>query len=129
MAELTGILDEARSIQSLAMVDEVRIDHPSGPVTDRDTGAVTETWDLVYEGAARVPRADASTRVVVTGETITPAQPTVLVPWDTTGVRPDDRVTVTRSVSPGMVGRVLWVTDTSPRTFQSAVHLTCRETR
>lgn len=129
MGVMTDILAEARDLQSLVMVDEVRIDHPGPAVTDRETGEVKETWDLVYEGAARCPRADSSTRVVVTGETITPAQPTVIVPWDTTGVRPDDRVKVTRSVSPGMVGRVLWVTDLSPRTYQSAVHLTCREVR
>ena len=95
----------------------------------KETGTDVETWTEVYAGPCRFPRADAGGRVVVTGETITPASPTVKVPWHVEGVRPDDRVTCTASISPGMVGRVLWVTDTSPRTFQSAVNLTCREVR
>lgn len=128
MDDLTGALDEARGIQAAAMLDQVRIERAERTF-DRDTGADVETWKLVWEGDARYPRADASTRVIVTGQTITPATPVVIVPWDVTGVRPDDRVTCTDSISPGMVGRILWVTDTSPRTFQSAVHLTCREVR
>lgn len=122
------ILAEARDLQQLVMVDECKIEHPTRAF-DRATGLDVDAWELVYEGPCRFPRADAASRVVVTGETITPASPAVKVPWSVTGVRPDDRVTCTRSVSPGMVGRVLWVTDTSPRTFQSAVHLTCREVR
>ena len=128
MDDLTGMLDEARVVQAAAMLDQVRIERAERTF-DRDTGADVETWKLVWEGDARYPRADASTRVIVTGQTITPATPVVIVPWDVTGVRPDDRVTCTDSISPGMVGRILWVTDTSPRTFQSAVHLTCREVR
>ena len=125
---MDDILSEARDLQSMVMVDECRIEHPT-TTFDRASGRDVETWTVVYEGRCRFPRADATGRIIVTGETITPATPSVKVPWDTTGVRPDDRVTCTASVSPGMVGRVLWVTDTSPRTFQSAVHLTCREVR
>ena len=122
------ILAEARDLQQLVMVDECRIEHPTRTF-DRATGLDVDAWELVYEGPCRFPRADAASRVIVTGETITPASPAVKVPWNVQGVRPDDRVTCTASISPGMVGRVLWVTDTSPRTFQSAIHLTCREVR
>ena len=122
-------LTDARKIQEGAMFDAYRIDRPTGIHFDRETGTDVETWTEVYAGPCRFPRADAGGRVVVTGETITPASPTVKVPWHVEGVRPDDRVTCTESISPGMVGRVLWVTDTSPRTFQSAVNLTCREVR
>lgn len=122
-------LGEAREIQESVQLDACRIDRPTGTRFDRETGTDVETWAEVYAGPCRFPRADAAGRVVVTGETITPASPTVKVPWHVEGVRPDDRVTCTESVSPGMVGRVLWVTDTSPRTFQSAVNLTCREVR
>lgn len=121
VSELEQILTEARDIQDMAMIDEVTIDRSRGIITDRATGEDREQWETVYAGRARLPRADASTRVIVTGETITPAQPTVLIPWNAPEVRPDDRVTCH--------GRVLWVTDTSPRTFQSARHLTCREAR
>ena len=122
-------LTEAREIQESVQLDSCRIDRPTGIHFDRETGTDVETWTEVYAGPCRFPRADAAGRVVVTGETITPASPTVKVPWHVEGVRPDDRVTCTESISPGMVGRVLWVTDTSPRTFQSAVNLTCREVR
>lgn len=122
-------LTEAREIQESVQLDSCRIDRPTGTHFDRETGTDVETWTEVYAGPCRFPRADAGGRVVVTGETITPASPTVKVPWHVEGVRPDDRVTCTESISPGMVGRVLWVTDTSPRTFQSAVNLTCREVR
>lgn len=122
-------LTEAREVQESVQLDSCRIDRPTGIHFDRETGTDVETWTEVYAGPCRFPRADAAGRVVVTGETITPASPTVKVPWHVDGVRPDDRVTCTASISPGMVGRVLWVTDTSPRTFQSAVNLTCREVR
>ena len=110
------------------MNDACRIERES-TVFDRETGRDVTTWAEVYAGPCRFPRADAAGRVIVTGETITPASPSVKVPWHVTGVRADDRVTCTDSISPGMVGRILWVTDTSPRTFQSAVNLTCREVR
>lgn len=126
---MSDYLNAARVIQTGFMADTVRIDHPTGTRLDRASGIEVEEWETVYEGPARLPRADASIRVVVTGQTITPASPVVLVPWDVVTVRPDDRITVTESLTPANVGRVLWVTDMSPRTHQSAVHLTCREVR
>lgn len=121
-------LIEAREIQESVQLDACRIERGEA-VFDRETGQDIETWTEVYAGPCRFPRADAAGRVIVTGETVTPAVPTVKIPWDVPGVRPDDRVTCTESVSPAMIGRILWVTDTSPRTFQSAVNLTCREVR
>lgn len=129
MADPPRYLVRAREIQESVQYDSCRVERSSGMVFDRETGTDVETWELVYGGQCRYPRADAASRVVVTGETVTPASPTVKIPWHVTGVSPDDRVTCTGSISPGMVGRVLWVTDTSPRTFQSAVNLTCREVR
>ena len=123
------MLEQARGVQQRAMPDACVIERSLGVVTDPVTMETSEQWERVWSGQCRAPRADAGQRVIVTGETVTPAQPTVIVPWDVVGVRPDDRVTFTASVSPGSVGRVLWVTDMSPRTFQSAVHLTCREVR
>jgi hypothetical protein len=128
MADPPRYLVRAREIQESVQHDACRIQR-SSTVFDRETGKDVEAWELVYEGPCRFPRADAAGRVIVTGETITPASPTVKIPWHVEGVRPDDRVTCTESVSPAMVGRILWVTDTSPRTFQSAVNLTCREVR
>lgn len=121
-------LDEAREIQESVMLDACRIERGT-VVFDRVAGQDVETWETVWEGPARYPRADAQSRVVVTGETITPATPTVKIPWHVDGVRPDDRVTCTSSQTPASVGRILWVTDTSPRTYQSAVTLICREVR
>lgn len=129
MADVTRMLEQARAVQQRAMPDECRIERSGGVGTGRETMDTAEQWTLVWSGPCRALRADAGQRVIVTGETVTPAQPTVIVPWNVTGVRPDDRVTFTSSVSPGNAGRVLWVTDMSPRTFQSAVHLTCREVR
>lgn len=125
---MVTFLDSARRVQTGQMRDRCRIERVTTRF-DRATGRDVETVELVWEGPCRYPRADSQTRVIVTGETITPATPAVLVPWDVTGVQADDRVTCTASISPGMVGRVLWVTDTSPRTYQSAVHLSCREVR
>lgn len=129
MAETPDWLVEAREIQESVQLDSCRIERSSGMVFNRETKQDEEAWAEVYAGPCRFPRADASGRVVVTGETITPAVPTVKVPWHVTGVEADDRVTCTDSISPAMVGRIVWVTDTSPRTFQSAVNLTCREIR
>lgn len=126
---MTGILEGARGVQALAFVDACRIDRSQGVATDRVTGEDREDWAAVWAGPCRTPRADGATRVIVTGEIITPATPVVVVPWDVPEVRAGDRVTFTGSMSPGNVGRVLWVTDRSPRSFQSATHLTCREVR
>ena len=126
-------LDEARDIQSSVMLDACRIERSSGLVYNRETGEDEEQWADVWAGECRLPRFDSASRglgrVIVTGETITPVTPTVKLPWHVQGVLADDRVTVTASVSPDMVGRILWVTAAAPRTFQSAVTLTCREVR
>lgn len=129
MADTPDWLTEARDIQASVHLDECLIERVRVEF-DRDTKKDVEIVEAtVYSGPCRYPRADAAGRVIVTGETITPAVPTVKVPWNVTGVRADDRVTCTTSLTPANVGRVLWVTDTSPRTFQSAVNLTCREVR
>ena len=125
---MDSILSNAREVQELVMVDRVRIERVT-EVFDRATGETVETVSLVWEGKARLPRADAASRIAHGAGEATPADPVVLIPWNVEGVRANDRVTVTNSVSPGRTGRVLWVTDTSPRTFQSAIHLTCREVR
>lgn len=129
MADPPRYLVRAREIQESVQLDECRIERVT--VTfDRDTKKDVETVEAVlYTGPCRFPRADAAQRVNVTGETITPAGPTVKIPWHVQGIRADDRVTCTASITPANVGRVVWVTDTSPRTFQSAVNLTCREVR
>lgn len=129
MADPPRYLVRAREIQESVQLDACRIDRSTGRHLNRETGKNEETWERVWAGPCRFPRADAASRVVVTGETITPAVPVVLIPWNVTGVAADDRVTCTDSISPGMAGRIVWVTDTSPRTYQSAVHLTCREAR
>ena len=125
---MDSILSNAREVQELVMVDRVRIERVTD-VFDRVTGQTVEKASLVWEGKARLPRADAASRITHAAGEATPADPVVLIPWNVEGVRANDRVTVTASMSPNMTGRVLWVTDTSPRTFQSAIHLTCREVR
>lgn len=125
---MDSILSNARAIQETVMVDRVRIERVTGTF-NRATGETVETASLVWEGKARLPRADAASRIAHAAGEATPADPVVVIPWNADGVEANDRVTVTASMSPGMVGRVLWVTDTSPRTFQSAIHLTCREVR
>lgn len=125
---MDSILSNARAIQETVMVDRVRIERVTERF-DRTTGQTVEKASPVWEGKARLPRADAASRIAHSAGEATPADPVVLIPWNVEGVRANDRVTVTESVSPNMTGRVLWVTDSSPRTFQSAIHLTCREVR
>ncbi|UVY83797.1 DUF6093 family protein [Brachybacterium sp. NBEC-018] len=133
MGDPPRYLVRAREIQSSVMPDACRIERSTGLVYNRETGEDEEQWTDVWAGECRLPRFDSASRgfgrVIVTGETITPATPTVKLPWHVQGVLADDRVTVTASVSPDMVGRILWVTAAAPRTFQSAVNLTCREVR
>lgn len=128
MADPPRYLVRAREIQDSVMHDACRIERETTEF-DRETGQDITVWTEVYAGQCRFPRADAAGRVIVTGETITPAVPTVKIPWHVQDVQADDRITCTDSLTPANVGRVLWVTDTSPRTFQSAVNLTCREVR
>lgn len=126
MADAPRYLVRAREIQEGVMHDACRIDRETTDF-DRETGKDITVWTEVWAGPCRMPRADAAGRVIVTGETITPTGPTVKIPWHVTGIRADDRVTCTDSVTPQNIGRVLWVDSDNPRTYQSAVTLTCRE--
>lgn len=128
MADAPDWLVEAREIQESVQLDSCRIERVTVRF-DRDLKRDVEDVVEVYEGPCRYPRADGAMRVNVTGMTVTPVTPVVIVPWHVVEVQADDRVTCIDSVSPGNTGRVLWVTDGSPRTYQSAVHLTCREVR
>lgn len=125
---MDSVLAQARRIQNSVMVDSCVIDRPTGTF-NRETGVTETTYTPVWEGQCRVPRVDASNRTRPNAGTVTPASTVVIVPWNAEGIEAGDRVRFTESVSPGMTGRVLWVTDVSPRTFQSGAHLTCREVR
>lgn len=107
------------------MVDTCRVTRPSGSVFDRDTGQTVVTRATVYEGVCRVLRPGAGTRVVLTGESVTPIAPPVKVPYDVVGIEPGDRVEILTSQDPDLSGEFLWVKHIEQRTLESARVLNC----
>lgn len=88
------------------LVDGCEIRSPADPVFDEDEGVDVEgVGELVYSGACR-HRPSAGARVVNAGDTDVPLERFDLwLPWDTTGVKVDQVVTMTSSSTPHIVGR------------------------
>lgn len=127
MDEVT--LAEARAVLDASLTDRCRVDRPAD-TWDEDTQQTTTTYTPV---AASIPcRLLGSTsqgRVIVTGETVTPVAPLLRTPATLTGVRPDDRVTITTSADPELVDVELWVTNPQARTLATSRTMECRWVR
>lgn len=94
------------------LVDRCEIRSPADPVYDDEQGVdVPGVGDLVYSGPCR-HRPAGGDRVVEAGDApVSLGRFDHWLPWDTTGIKVNQIVTMTKSRSPHIVGRSYRVAD------------------
>lgn len=100
--------DYGRAHATEMMEDEVRITHPGPTETSYNpaTREVTTTNGvLVYQGVARVWEVRAGSKQTIGDRVLRVTQTYVSIPWDSAIPEPLDRIKITASVDPRLVGR------------------------
>lgn len=127
MSELAGFVARGRDWHPQVMTDTVTVSRPTGAQVYND---VTQQYDVqlatAYSGAARI-RIWRGIDVEAAETEINVQRYYLDLPL--TGSVPDvkrrDTVTVTASLNPALVGRVLVLTDVESETTDTALRITC----
>lgn len=111
------------------MVDACTITRSGAPVTDPNTGEVTNTSTQVYSGRCRVQSRDTQAANPEAGEaTFTVVSRQVHIPANAADVRDGDVVTLTASrLNAFTVGKQYRVEGFTPDTFDTAARLPVKE--
>jgi hypothetical protein len=111
------------------MLDECTITRPGEPVTDPDTGDVTNSAETVYAGKCKVQSKDSATSSPEAGEhTFTVVSRQVHIPANAADVHDGDVVTITASrLNAFTVGKQYRVSGFTPDTFDTAARLPVKE--
>jgi hypothetical protein len=111
------------------MLDTCTITRPGEPVTDPDTGDVTNSAETVYAGKCKVQSKDSATSSPEAGEhTFTVVSRQVHIPANAADVRDGDVVTITTSrLNAFTVGKQYRVSGFTPDTFDTAARLPVKE--
>lgn len=128
MSAEQATLDGRREAEAL-MLDECTITRPGEPVTDQDTGNVTNTSTEVYTGKCKVQSKDSATANPEAGEaTFTVVSRQVHIPANSADVQDGDVVTITASrLNAFTVGKQYRVAGFTPDTFDTAARLPVKE--
>lgn len=120
-----------RTAAESLMVDTCLIEHRTGTsALDETTGRYTDTWTTVYSGKCRIQARDViRTPTAESGERLVTLKVlTCSVPMSVTGVKVDDRVTVTASaLDPDLTNRAFRVADLFHKTHATARRLAIEE--
>lgn len=113
----------------LLMVDACTITRPGAPVTDPDTGAVTNTSTPVYSGRCKVQSKDSATSSPdAGGHSFVVVSRQVHIPANSADVKDGDVVTITASLLNSFtVGNVYRVEGFTPDSFDTAARLPVKE--
>ena len=127
--DLLGALPFLREQAESLMVDRCRIERPGEVVTDPETGVVSPSFELVYEGPCKVQQTLAQSSSQESGGAVFTVQDTALhVPVGAGPVAPGDRATMLTGVyNPALVGNVYRVTDLYEKSLQTAQRLRVEE--
>jgi hypothetical protein len=127
--DILAALPVFRSEANSLMLDTCTITRPGEPVTDPDTGEVTNTATEVYEGKCKVQSKDSATSSPEAGEhTFTVVSRQVHIPANAADVRDGDVVTITASrLNAFTVGKQYRVSGFTPDTFDTAARLPVKE--
>ena len=111
------------------MTDACVVTRANSPLLNTTTGAITDTPTTVYTGKCRFKAQQSTTpRDVGADKAAVPeVLPIVSVPVSVTAIREGDRVTITASNDPGLVGKVLIVRTVLGGTYITARRLLCGE--
>ena len=118
-----------RAAAEALMVDECVITRPGEPVTDNDTGEVTNTGTVVYEGKCQVQSKNSSTANPEAGGAVfTVVSRQVKIPANAAEVLDGDEVKLTKSLLNAFtVGKVYRVEGFTPDTYDTAFRLPVKE--
>ena len=119
------LLLRRRKAAEKRMIDQCAITRPGTPVTDPDTGNVTNTSESVYEGKCKVQSKDSATANPEAGEaTFTVVSRQVHIPANSADVQDGDVVTITASrLNAFTVGKQYRVSGFEPDSFDTAARL------
>jgi hypothetical protein len=124
-----GAVLAGRSAAESLMVDACTITRPGAPVTDPDTGTVTNTSTEVYTGKCKVQSKDSATSSPdAGGHSFVVVSRQVHIPANSADVRDGDVVTITASLLNAFtVGNVYRVEGFTPDSFDTAARLPVKE--
>lgn len=120
--DVTGILPFLREQAESLMLDSCRIERPGALATDPNTGVVSPTHTLVYEGSCKVQATISQSSSPEAGERQYTVQDyRVDIPVGAGPLEIDDRVTITDSqLDPMLVGQVFRVIELFNKSFATA---------
>lgn len=122
-------LVQARAILDASLTDRCKVDRSADTWDEGAQQTITTYTPVATDIPCRLLGSTSQGRVVVTSETVTPVAPLLRAPVTLTGVLPDDRVTITTSADPELVGAEMWVTNPQARTLATSRTLECRWVR
>lgn len=124
MSAEAAVLAGRTQAESL-MLDTCTITRPGAPVTDPNTGDVTNTTTEVYAGKCKVQSKDSATSTPEAGEaTFTVVSRQVHIPANSADIRDGDVITITASkLNAFTVGKQYRVEGFEPDTFDTAARL------
>lgn len=122
---IPGLLARGRAAHRRLMLDAVRIERRTGRTFDEASGEYVDTWQSVYAGPADVRAQALEAQQRDAGQTDTTTDRyDVKIPHNTQPViRVEDRVIVTSSGDPRLIGRPLLITAVGLGTRRTAWHL------
>lgn len=95
------------------MVDACTIRRRNGETTNPNTGEITPTYDLLYQGKCRVQQQAMQAQQQDAGQAyLLMVRLEVHLPIAVTGLQPDDEVQITTSITdPDLPGRTFYIRD------------------
>ena len=126
--DVVGILPELRAAAESLMLDACTVTRPGEPVTDPDTGVVTNVSVLVYAGRCKVQSKDSATSSPEAGgHSFTVVSRQIHIPAGSADVHDGDVITITAATLPQLVGKVYRVDGFTPDSYDTAFRLPVKE--
>lgn len=128
MSAEQAVLDGRREAESL-MLDTCTITRPGEPVTDPETGSVTNEPITIYTGRCKVQSKDSATSSPEAGEaTFTVVSRQVHIPANSADVQDGDVITITASrLNAFTAGKQYRVSGFTPDSFDTAARMPVKE--
>jgi hypothetical protein len=117
-----SVLAHGQAAAEAGMADTCTIRRQTGSTLDDLSGGVVPTWTALYSGKCRVQQALAQADEQDVGEDYQlRLRLTLQLPMaGTSGLKVDDEVTITVSLDPDLVGKVLLIRDLFHKTHATA---------
>ena len=128
MSAVDAVLAGRREAEAL-MLDSCDVMRPGEPVTDPDSGAVTDSATPVYSGMCKVQSKDSSVATPdVAGASFVVVSRQVHIPAGVADVKNGDVITVTASLlNPFGVGKRYRVEGFTPDSYETAARIPVKE--